>query len=302
MNEQDRFNQDVDNLLQGKDVEMSQDNQEMIDLAEELMKTDFSHESRIRKPLRQRLLQRRQMMLQSKTMENTLPRLSLTWLVAVLAIVIVGGLFLVFRPNGGPESGAFGSTDEQRASGTPPPTMVPTPTLVQNPTVPPMPTMPFTATPLLPPPPGFSETATSPYHMISVVVATQNIAAGTEIDASMLTVVQWPVTSVPSASFVLPEQLVGKTTVVQIPRWSPVLEGHVMLEGDEDRAVLTVLPALLTFGDRSVEVNVAVAADPDDLPDEVSAEVFSLTFSTEDARLFEWALEAESPITIQVAE
>lgn len=303
--QQERLNHDVDNLLQGEEVEMSPDTeyQQMIDLAEEMMRIDFSLDSQIREPLRQRLLQRRQMMLQAKTMETTLPRLSLTWVMAIVTLVIIGGLFLAFSPDGGDSSsgGAFGSGSQQRASDTPPPTGLPSPTIV------PTPTMPFTATPVQPyalrptvPPPSTGAMGL-PYSQ-SVVVAAQNIPAGTELEASMLTIVQWPMEAVPLASFVSPEELVGTTTVAPIPRWAPIQQTHVLLADEGDETVVMVLPATLEFGERLVEVNVVVAVNPDDLPEEVSADEFSLNLSTEDARFFQWALEAEIPITIQFAQ
>ena len=70
----------------------------------------------------------------------------------------------------------------------------------------------------------------------NVVVASQELRAGTAINADMIKkgmvkAVQWPKASVPTGSFSSPEQVVGKTNRTKIMANEPILESRLTGEG-----------------------------------------------------------------------
>jgi pilus assembly protein CpaB len=83
----------------------------------------------------------------------------------------------------------------------------------------------------------------------NVVVAKQELPAGTTITKEVIQLTPWPKTSVPARSFSNPEQVIGKVSKVRTVAGEPILESKLTGEG----AGLTVL---LTPGNRAMAVRV----------------------------------------------
>ena len=84
-----------------------------------------------------------------------------------------------------------------------------------------------------------------------VVVAEADLRLGTELEASDLRVVNWPVGSVPAGAFDDASQLTGRGLVLSVVRHEPILPGKLAPEGAG-----AGLPPIIPHGLRAVSVRV----------------------------------------------
>ncbi len=85
----------------------------------------------------------------------------------------------------------------------------------------------------------------------SVVVAEADLALGTELEASDLRVVDWPVSAVPAGAFDDASQLTGRGLVLSVVRHEPILPAKLAPEGAG-----AGLPPIIPQGMRAVSVRV----------------------------------------------
>ena len=84
-----------------------------------------------------------------------------------------------------------------------------------------------------------------------VVVAEANLSLGTELEASDLRVVDWPVSAVPAGAFDDAAQLTGRGLVLSVVRHEPILSAKLAPEGAG-----AGLPPIIPHGMRAVSVRV----------------------------------------------
>jgi hypothetical protein len=226
----EQFNQCIDELLEHKtfDPDVHHENMAILRLGESLRAMDFSSESKTRHRLRQKLLN--ELVLQQSPQNGTrsLPRLSITWLVAVFVLIVAVSILMSIQSNDSPSySSLIGQP--QNTPTTEPVLLTITPMVADtNATVMAMPSV---------TPASTSRTSTmrledvvTTFHISHfplgdyqvVVIATQDIPANTVLEAEMLTEALIPTEIAPPWGYSSVELLVGLTVATNISQWSPI--------------------------------------------------------------------------------
>lgn len=84
-----------------------------------------------------------------------------------------------------------------------------------------------------------------------VVVATTNLALGSELRADDLSTVNWPASAVPEGSFAQPSEIVGRGLIMSVVRHEPILPGKLA-----SKEAGSGLPPIIPAGKRAVSVKV----------------------------------------------
>ena len=84
-----------------------------------------------------------------------------------------------------------------------------------------------------------------------VVVASANLALGSELRSDDLVVLEWPVSAAPDGAFANPAELVGRGLIASVVRHEPILPGKLA-----SREAGSGLPPIIPAGMRAVSVKV----------------------------------------------
>lgn len=243
-----QFNEQLDEVIQNKPYQsnINDENSPLWALSDTLRNTDFSDESQIRHSLRQRLMNN---LVAQKTPQNrtwSWPRPSVTWLVAIFTVIIAGTILMSIQSNDSPSYSSLIQQPQNTAT-TEPVLLTLTPmvgdtnaTIMAMPSVTPGSNVITYTIPM--------EDIFTTYYISSwpantyqvVVIATQDIPAGMELEADMLTEALIPIEFAPRSGYSSVELVVGLTVEDDISQWAPI--PSISFEFDDLNHVAIAIP------------------------------------------------------------